>query len=571
MSRLSCVLIGLIVCVALFGQARAEGNKPVETDTSVWHVISASGAQRLSDALPLERDLEGGWRIATVNIEKDRVRICLEEPSTDGAPRRQCGVLFHPEQAFPGAEPVGSVASLLVKAQDGPSPAWATIREAVLTLASGLWQQVRRENPDPIGSNHGFSRALWHLLAENETQLAARLLESLTLQDVPARTSTLFEALILGQQGERAKADELLARLPEWEEMQDPHVTLVRGRVAMLNEEAEAGAGLFAQALANLPLNSESRCVPPNDVPRLLARMGRQAQALAAWEALLAHFPDCKGIWTGFSAQLLDWGLTDQALALIDRALVLMPEDTDFLFQKVAIFRRQKKTLEAIALLDRINTLNPNQEAVINLHSTLASSLPSAEEYRAVLLARAQADPGDLFAVHSAGVMSHYAGDYATSVRLMDQAKEALPNNSRAHIYAAMSRYQLGQWEEAKAGLDLLSRLNASDPDLHYCYAMVWSTRDTEIARRHLEQYLAVPHLPDAIPAKQDRAWREWEMLAAGQAPPDWLPGAQVSAAKRRGQRGSGDETNQMVLALTAAVGLLAGGLLGVGIGRRRR
>jgi tetratricopeptide (TPR) repeat protein len=566
------ILCGLLLSMPVLAQTPAPESEGGESAS--WFVISKAGADKLSSLLPLDKSLEDGWRIESVSIEKDRVRLCLDLKADPKDSRRQCGFLYHPAQGFPGSETLSDNASLLLADIPDPAPAWASIRKALNALPAEFWQAAKRETSGPIGSNSSWAQTLWYLLAQDETKLATRVLESIEAQDLHERTRQLFAALVAGQEGRRDDAMQILDKLADSGDASDPHIKLVRGRVAMLTGDIENGAKWISEAQANLPPASPNRCAPAGAIPKLLADRGRREEAVAAWNATLSAFSDCKDILIAFSDQLLDWGMTDLAMQTVEQRLTITPDDTDVLFQKVAVLRRQKKVIEAIDLLRRINEMKPNQEPVISLHSTLASSLQEAEAYRAEMLKRAETNPDDLFAVHAAGVMSYYAGQYDIAKRLMDSLKDRLPHNARVFIYAAMSRYQTNDWEGAKAGLDKLLEIGTKDPDLYYCYAMLYSTRDTTLSRQNLEEYLAVPHHPDAVPAKQQRAWHEWELLGKGIVPPEWMPGAEhvMWDAPANDDKDSNDGLPpQLGLGLTAAISLLLGGLLGLRIGRRSK
>ena len=551
----------------------ASGDAAAPETGADWYVISPEGFRILERFFPVGLTFGPGRRIESMNVERDRVRLCvirIEEKE----PLERCALLFHPLQAMAGDVRAGVLAIHTDRESRGADE-WRGLAKIAKKVPDTLWTRVRKEESGPVGSNAGWVAAVRHLLNRDEGGYALRLLESVERFEGRTRLVELFTALVLGQKGDYEEARVILERLNK-DRADDPLISLARGRLLMLKGEAEGGAAAMAEALANLAEGSRSRCDPPLNVARLLARRERRDAAVAAWKAVEARFPDCKTVRISLGEQLLAWGRTGEALALWDRWLKISPKAPEVLMGRVTVLRRLKRLKEAMAELDRINTIKPNDESVITLHSTIASSLQDLEDYRQRMLERAGKDPDDLFAAHAAGVMSYYYGDYTTAKAVMDRLKTRMPKNARVHIYAAMSRYQLGDWEGARKGIEKLAEIGTKDPDLYYCMAMIWSTKDIERAREALEVYLAVPHHPDAVPEKQIRAWRQWQELGEGKVPADWLPG-HGHEANNRGIDAGGGRTESVAgsmgawiaFALGAAFVLLAGFLIGYRTGKR--
>ncbi len=496
-----------------------KGNPP--GDDSV-PVISKNGEQVLSGIFSEAAKKKKKLTVTRLNIERTRIRICVREASAPSNLNPACWLLYPGKLAFPTDERVGNVAVHALR------PGCDTFRERLLpfwkAIPADVWTFSAPESATMLAGGRKWADVAWTLLNEDRPGDVRKLLDEMAEGEETSLVWRLLEAARLGQEGDRKKA---LARLSELESdgLGGPEIGALRGRLDLLEGHVKEGLSLMAASLENFPESSVMRCRPFEDGIRLLMLRGKRTELLDIWNEGRTIFAGCHDAFIEMAERFLEWGMNAESEEILDYLVKENESNIDVLREKVKVLRRKKKDREALALLRDINRRFPNREDMIQLHSTIASSLKDAEAYRREMLAAAEADPEDLFAAHAAGVMSYYLGDYDRCRRLLEPLKKRLPGNTRVHIYTAMSHYHQGRWEEALQGLRYLESIQAKDPDLYYCLAILFSSKDIPRALGYLEQYLAVPHQPDEAPEKKNRAWREWEQLKQGIMPAEWKPG----------------------------------------------
>ena len=101
-------------------------------------------------------------------------------------------------------------------------------------------------------------------------------------------------------------------------------------------------------------------------------RRGAVAEALTAAEALAAERPDDPQALRWLSAAQLQDGKTDAALASIDRAITLAPDNADLHLARAGVLVGSRRTEEAQATLTQATGLDPNQFTAYVVQAQLA-------------------------------------------------------------------------------------------------------------------------------------------------------------------------------------------------------
>ena len=194
-------------------------------------------------------------------------------------------------------------------------------------------------------------------------------------------------------------------------------------------------------------------------------RRGAVAEALTAAEALAAARPDDPQALRWLSAAQLQDGKTDAALASIDRAITLSPDNADLHLARAGVLVGSRRTEEAQASLTQATGLDPNQFTAYVVQAQLA-------------LAR---------------------GDVAEAERLNRLAARVAPDHPRLAFVDGMVRFQNGDAEGAlKVLADAVTRA-PDDTQLLHALGSVY------LARGHLafaEQ--AFRNIADRLPAATD-------------------------------------------------------------------
>lgn len=554
MSKINGLLVLMLVLI-MPGYAICNENR--EASDNSWHVISADSLKHLQTAFPLESKIGNKSILESLSIEKDRVKLCL-------LPENRCVFLVHPDTETDSAFKLGFGAEKL-KADEKQA-----IVKAITKIPKTIWKTVKRENQSLFGLDRGYANAIWYLLQNTAKGYARRLIESLEKYEKDKVGIKLFKVIVLSLDDETDEARKIVSQLKK-NGHNSPLVLLTDGMVDAFEDEIDEGAQKINDSLSDLPKGSLNRCNTANLLPFLMAKNGRQIQAISVWKAIEKKMPDCSLVIVSHAKQLLDWGKNDQALELINNSLKNDPKDIDKLVAKASILRRLKNIPEALKIVSQVNDIKPNDHEIISLHSTMASTMTHLDTYLNKMLERVKKSNKDLFAKHAAAVMSYYHGDFERSLKLTNEVIKEMPENSRARIYNSMSKYQLGDWEGALKGIQKLEEMGTDDPDLYYCYAMIWSGKDTNKARIYLEQYLAHPVSPDSVPEKQQRAWKEWKSLKDGVPPKAWQPGEEYpTKVENRIEEEEGRQcpAKRIVIALLLiALGFFAAGYI---IGRKK-
>lgn len=121
---------------------------------------------------------------------------------------------------------------------------------------------------------------------------------------------------------------------------------------------------------------------------------------------------------------------------------------------------------------------------------------------------RAAEAPDDLVAAFFAGVLAHYAKDFAGSNALLGRAAERFSSEPRLHIYLAMNHFNLGDMAASEAAIARAEALEVQDPDVFYCQGEIFRDTDRPRALRALEVYWHQTRLnTDVNSSKQQRVW----------------------------------------------------------------
>jgi|GEM_PF-6606576 len=522
-------------------------------EAATWYVISADSVVHLQRALPIGKKLGEKAVIDSVSIEKDRIKICLK-------PANKCVYLVRPTKDTGKSLAIEAGTSKLPPAQ------LADLKQAIDTVPLSIWKKVKMENKALFGLDSGWANAIWYLLQHDAVGYGRKLIESLEEYEQDMVGLKLFKVVILALDNDVPGARKILKQLVDSGNTSSL-IQLTDGMLDAFDNKVDVGVKKINSSLNGFPKSSFDRCNTANLLPELMAKNGMEKKSIAVWTALEKEMPDCHLVLVAHATQLLDWGKNDDALQLIETSLKNDRKNIGKLVAKSRILRRLKRIPEALEVLSLVNDIQPNDHNMISMHSTMASTMMHLDDYLAKMLARVAKNDDDLFAKHAAAVMSYYHGDFEVSKKLSKEVMKLMPKNSRARIYNSMSKYQLGDWDAALKGIQKLEEIGTDDPDLYYCYAMIWSGKDTNQARIYLEQYLARPTGPDSIPEKQQRAWKEWEGLKKGIPPKAWQPGEEYPT--KMVSKSSKDGDNQsplnmiLIFLLFVGLGFGAGFLLG--------
>jgi tetratricopeptide (TPR) repeat protein len=333
--------------------------------------------------------------------------ILSAEGNDTGAARIMDG-LAAADAASPEAQYASSV--LWQRAEHGAKALAAAERAAALRAgwpqaelarvralaASGRDQEALKLSSELAAQDDPFLRIshAWFLLEQHRRDEAVALFGELRRSGGPAAgDATAALAAVAVDEGRLDDAARLLddaARNPEQVETLRWHV----GRIAEERGD-EAGAARQYQGIESGPraLTSQLRAY------RLLRKLGAGTLAEVLIDDYLFASPaETADVVAGIAAVLVEEGRGDDAIALVDRALTLMPDD-GLLLARGFLMERLDRVPEAIEDLREVVSRRPNDPMAQNaLGYTLVDRSRSVEEgYR--LIERALAAKPDSYAV----------------------------------------------------------------------------------------------------------------------------------------------------------------------------
>lgn len=189
-----------------------------------------------------------------------------------------------------------------------------------------------------------------------------------------------------------------------------------------------------------------------------LAAAGRP-EALAAYRAILARFPDCADAANNCAVLLRDRGEDDEALGWYRRALAAEPNHADACYNLGRALLDRDEAADAVAPLRRAVVLTPQAERWHTLGRALQASddLPGAAlAYRAAL----RLAPDDYKAANNLANVLQGLGDPAAARDVLDAALARHPGVAELRYNRALALLLLGRWSEGFA--DYEARWDAS-------------------------------------------------------------------------------------------------------------
>jgi len=215
-----------------------------------------------------------------------------------------------------------------------------------------------------------------------------------------------------------------------------------------------------------------------------LKGVGRNRQALAALDEVLAKMPANAVAWINRGLVQIDLGLAKESIASYDRALAIDPRSATAWINRGNALRGLDRPTEAVESYDRALELAPNAEA----HCERGNALVELHRLGEALDSYTNAihhNPGYLEAYSNRAVALLLLNDAAAAVASCDGAIARKPDYAEAHNYRGNALLKLKCFEEALASYD---RAISIKPD----YAEAFNNRGCALFElKRLEEALA--------------------------------------------------------------------------------
>ena len=215
-----------------------------------------------------------------------------------------------------------------------------------------------------------------------------------------------------------------------------------------------------------------------------LKGVGRNRQALAALDEVLAKMPANAVAWINRGLVQIDLGLAKESIASYDRALAIDPRSATAWINRGNALRGLDRPTEAVESYDRALELAPNAEA----HCERGNALVELHRLGEALDSYTNAihhNPGYLEAYSNRAIALLLLNDAAAAVASCDGAIARKPDYAEAHNYRGNALLKLKCFEEALASYD---RAISIKPD----YAEAFNNRGCALFElKRLEEALA--------------------------------------------------------------------------------
>jgi tetratricopeptide (TPR) repeat protein len=179
-------------------------------------------------------------------------------------------------------------------------------------------------------------------------------------------------------------------------------------------------------------------------------RRGALSEALTAAEALVAERPDDPQALRWLSAAQMQGGQPDAALATIDRAIALAPDNADLHLARAGVLVGSRRNEDAQAALSQATGLDPNQFTAYLIQGQLAlgrGDLDEAERL-ARLAARVSPDHPQLAAI--SGMVALRRGKPDDALKIVSAALQEAPDDVQLRYALGFIHMALGHWAFAE-------------------------------------------------------------------------------------------------------------------------
>jgi len=384
-------------------------------------------------------------------------RLAAADPALPEA-QFAAGMLW--QRAESGDQALAALDRALALRPDWPQAEYARVRTLV---AQGKRGEALEASARLAGTGDPLMRLshAWQLLAADRRDESVALFEELRRNGgaVASEAAIALASIALDEQ-RLDDADRLVAEADRDPE-QAQGARWLRARLAEERGDKAAAVHLY-QAIDSGPraLASQLRTY------RLLREQGSPELADMLLDDYQGDSPgDTADVVSGVGAILVEEGKGDEAIALLDRALELLPDD-GLLLARGFLYERIDRVPEAVADMRAVAKRRPDDPMTLNaLGYTLVDRTRSVEEGTA-LIARAIAAKPDSYAIQdSMGWALVQAGKLADGKAWLERAWD-LSEDPEVAAHLGETLWRMGRPEDAKRVWDEALADNPDSPPL---------------------------------------------------------------------------------------------------------
>ena len=179
-------------------------------------------------------------------------------------------------------------------------------------------------------------------------------------------------------------------------------------------------------------------------------RRGAVADALTAAEALVAERPDDPQALRWLSTSQMQGGQPEAALATIDRAIALAPDNADLHLARAGVLVGSRRNQDAQAALSQATVLDPNQFTAYVIQGQLALGRGDLDEAERLsrLAGRVAPDHPQLAAID--GMVTLRRGNANDALKIVSAALQQAPDDVQLRYALGFIHMALGHWAFAE-------------------------------------------------------------------------------------------------------------------------
>jgi tetratricopeptide (TPR) repeat protein len=199
-----------------------------------------------------------------------------------------------------------------------------------------------------------------------------------------------------------------------------------------------------------------------------LGRLGRAAEALAAYEQAIALRPDYADSHYNRGVTLEVLGRYEEALAAYDQAIALQPEHEDAYHNRGVALWQLGRHEDALAAYDQALSLRPEDAHAHYGRGLVLAALGRNGEAVSAYEQALRLQPGNGDAHYDRGVALARLGRHEAALDAFDEAIRLQPGNGDAHYDRGVALEHLGHLTDALTALDRAAETRPAHPGTHY-------------------------------------------------------------------------------------------------------
>lgn len=267
---------------------------------------------------------------------------------------------------------------------------------------------------------------------------------------------------------------------------------IIRTRLA--NGEVEEARSFMNDLLAETPEESPDRVGVMFLNAALIATEGDFVAAREIYREILAKDPSIEAVWRALIATAVREGKIEDAMAIVDEALVEIPASANLRWIKAGLAEQQGRIDEAIALYEELYEADTNSTIIANNLASMITTYRDDEEslQRAFVIARRLRGSDFPAFQDTYGWIAYRLGNLEEARENLEPAADGLPNDPTVQYHLARLYEATGRNDDAIRYYNVA--LELWGPSIVPLVKQARSERDTLLAEmKALEDAVATP------------------------------------------------------------------------------